>query len=185
MPMLEGGNIANVERAKIVTIEDTPKTYVFETASSVTFAGAVSAGSEQELRIKNTIHGALRSEDLVKGYDIELQDQKLLMEIYALVDGGVFTPATEGVGWKYEGPIAGFAVTRVAFDMYIYSSDRDTDGDAVAYHEWKFPSCKGKPVDGSIKDGEFSTNTYKLASRPPRGLSPISVCRVEALPEVA
>lgn len=186
MSMLEGGNIANVERVKIVTIEETPETHVLETASSATFTGVVSAGAEQELRIKNTIHGMIKTEDLVKGYDIELADQKLLLKVYALVDGGTYTPATTepAVNEKYAAPVAGAPVNRKKFDLYLYTSDRDTDGDALAYHAWKFPSCKGKPVDGSFKDGEFATNTYKIASRPPKGVSPMTMERIDDLPEV-
>lgn len=184
MPLLEGGNIANVERVKVVTIEAVPKTYIFETATSAKFTGTVSAGAEQELRIKNTIHGMLRTEDLVKGYDIELADQKLLLVIYALIDGGTYTPGDGTTGEKYEGPVAGAPVSRKALDLYLYTSDRDTDGDALAYHEWKFPSCKGKPIDGEFKDGEFATNNYKLASRPPKGVSPMSFQRIDELPEV-
>jgi hypothetical protein len=52
---ITGGNIANCERAKVVTIEETPKTYVIEVATNATFTGVVSAGAEQELRVKNTI----------------------------------------------------------------------------------------------------------------------------------
>ena len=185
MPMLEGGNIANVERLKVVTIEETPQTYVVETAASAKFTAVVSAGAEQELRIKNTIHGVLRTEDIVKGYDLEISDQKLLLEIFALIDGGTYTPGDDANGEKYAGPVAGSPVSRKAFDTYLYTSDRDTDGDAVAYHEWKFPSCKGRPVDGEFKDGDFATNNYKLASRPPKGVSPMSFQRIEELPEVA
>ncbi|MEG1514035.1 MAG: hypothetical protein RR296_01120 [Clostridia bacterium] len=184
MTLLEGGNIANVERIKVVTIEATPKTYVFETTTSATFTAALSAGAETELRVKNTMHGLLRTEDLVKGYDLELQDQKLLPQIFALVDGGVYTAKTGVTGDKYEAPVAGASVNRTKFDTYLYTSDRDSDGDALAYHEWKFPSCKGKPVDGSFKDGEFATNTYKLASRPAKGVSPMVMQRIDALPEV-
>lgn len=185
MPLLEGGNIANIERVKIVTIETTPKTYVFETASNATFTGVVSAGSEQEQRIKNTIHGLIKTEDVVKGYDVEVTDQKLLPNIYALVDGGKYTPGSGGVGDKYEAPVAGAPVTRTSFDLYLYTSDRDTDGDALAYHEWKFPSCKGKPIDGNFKDGEFATNTYKMMSRPPKGVSPMAMERIAELPVVS
>ena len=38
---LIGGNIANIERAKVVTIETSPKTYIFDTATSVTSSGSV------------------------------------------------------------------------------------------------------------------------------------------------
>ena len=37
---LIGGNIANIERAKVVTIETSPKTYIFDTATSATYTAA-------------------------------------------------------------------------------------------------------------------------------------------------
>jgi len=179
---ITGGNIANVERIKVVTIETTPKTYVIETATSLGYAGVVSAGAEQELRVKNTIHGVLRTEDLVKGYDLTLDDPKLHTQIFALVDGGTLTGTPGQTGEKYAAPVAGAPVSRTAFDLYAYSSDRDTDGDAIAYHEWKFPSCKGKPVDGTLKDGEFSAQSYKIASRPAAGIAPMTMERIASLP---
>ena len=183
--IVDWGNIANIERVKIVTKETTPKTYVFETAASANFTAVVSAGAENELRIKDTIHGQIKTEDLVKGYDLTFDDQKLLPEVFALIDGGKYTPDVldEEFG-KYEGPMAGAAVSRKKFDLSLYTSDRDGDGSAVAYHEWFFPSCKGKPVEGSFKDGDFATNSYKLSSRPPNGMSPLTVERIEELPAV-
>lgn len=185
--LLKNGNIANVELIELETIEETPKTYMFRTATTLKYTGVISAGNEQELRIKNAIHGMLKTEDLVKGYDLEIADQILHMIIYATMDGGTYTPGAEGtgIGEKYEGPVAGEAVNRTAFNLRAYTSDRDSDGEAIAYHKWTFPSCKGKPVDGEFKDGEFSTNNYKLSSRPAHGVSPMSVERIAALPEVS
>lgn len=180
--IITGGNIANCERAKVVTIEETPKTYVIEVATNATFTGVVSAGAEQELRVKNTIHGVLRTEDLVKGYDIQLDDPLMHMQLMALIDGGTLTGTPGETGEKYSAPVAGAAVSRTPFDLYLYSSDRDTDGDAIAYHEWKFPTCKGKPVDGALKDGEFTTTSYKIASRPAAGVAPMTVERIAELP---
>ena len=177
---ITGGNIANCERAKVVTIETTPKTYVIEVATNATFAAAVSAGAEQELRVKNTIHGQLRTEDIVKGYDIQLDDPLYHQELMALIDGG--TVSGSAGSEVYTAPVVGSPVSRVPFDLYLYSSDRDTDGDAIAYHEWKFPNCKGKPVDGALKDGEFMTSSLKIQSRPAAGVSPMTMTRMAALP---
>lgn len=179
---IDGSNIANVERIKIVTIGAAPKTYVIEVATGLTYTGVVSAGAEQELRVKNTIHGLLRTEDIVKGYDLQLDDPKLHLQIFALVDGGTHTPEAGAVLESYAAPVAGLPVSRTKFDLYAYTSDRDIDGDALAFHEWKFPSCKGKPVDGSFKDGEFSTQQYKIASRPTAGVSPMTMRRIAELP---
>ena len=179
---IAGGNIANCERIKVVTLEGTPRTYVVETMTSLSFAASLSGGEEQELRVKNTIHGTLRTEDIVKGYDIQLEDPVLHTQILALVDGGLLTGTPGTAGETYSAPAAGSPVSRTAFDLYAYSSDRDSDGEAIAYHEWLFPGCKGRPVEGSLKDGAFSSVNYKIESRPALGQSPLTMRRIAELP---
>jgi hypothetical protein len=174
---ITGGNIAGCERVKVVTLEEAPRTYVVEAMTGISFAANVSEGAEKELRVKNTIFGALRTEDIVRGYDIQLDDPLLHSQILALVDGGAMN------GDAYAAPAVGEAVSRTAFDLYAYSADRDADGEAIAYHEWKFPSCKGRPIEGALKDGEFTTLSYRIQSRPASGVSPLTVRRIEALPD--
>jgi len=181
--LLEGFNIANVERVKIVTDETVPVTHVFETANSATATPAVSAGAEVEQRVKNAIKGLLRTEDIVKGYDIDLEDQRVIIEVFALIDGGSVTGA--GAAWtKYTGPAAGASVTRKGFSLFLYTSDRDTDGGALAFHEWTFPGCKGKAVPLNFSDGAFSAMKYSIVSRPASGVAVIDVTKIEELPAV-
>lgn len=183
MALLEGFSIANVERVKIVTDEATPVTHVFQTANSATATPAVSSGQEVEQRVKNAIKGLLRTEDIVKGYDIELDDQRVIVEVLALIDGGAVTGS--GAAWtKYTGPAAGASVTRKSFSLYLYTSDRDTDGGAIAYHEWVFPGCKGKAVPLNFSDGAFATMKYSIVSRPATGVAVIDVSKIEELPAV-
>ena len=47
--------IVNIVKVEIVTEEQTPKTYVFDTASEATYSAVVSEGTENILRIKNEI----------------------------------------------------------------------------------------------------------------------------------
>lgn len=185
MALLTGGNIANIERVEITTKGTSSKTYVFETASNATFNASVSSGTEVEQRVKNTIMGLIRTEDLIKGYDIELEDQRLLMDIYALVDGGTVTTGTGSEWEKYASPVAGSPVTRTEFDMTLYTSDRDSDGGVNEYYAWKFASCKGSPVSGSAKDDDFSTMKYTIKSRPAKGVSALELTRVDSLPTVS
>ncbi len=182
---IAGGNIANCERIKVVTLEETPRTYVVETASSLSFAASLSSGAEQELRVKNTIYGTLKTEDIVRGYDIQLDDPVLHTQILALVDGGALSGTVGEAGETYAAHVIGSATARIAFDLYAYSSDRDFDGDAIAYHEWLFPGCKGKPVEAALKDGAFSTIAYKIESRPARGQTPLIMRRIAQLPSTA
>lgn len=180
---ISGGNIAGCERVKVVTLEETPRTYVVEAMTGISFAASLSEGSEKELRVKDTIFGALRTEDIVRGYDIQLDDPLLHSEILSLVDGGALSGVPGAPGEVYAAPAAGAPVSRTAFDLYAYSADRDADGEAKAYHEWKFPGCKGRPVEGALKDGEFTTLSYRIQSRPAGGVSPLTVRRIEALPD--
>lgn len=186
MALLTGGNIANVERIKITTDETSAKTYVFETATSCSFTAAVSSGQEVEQRIKNTVMGLLKTDDLVKGYDIELEDQRLIPEILALVDGGTLTMDTETpTEWKkYASPVAGQGVMRTSFSLELYTSDRDTDASAKEFYVWKFVGCKGKPVGGSAADNAFSSMKYTIESRPAAGSSALEITRVTELPAV-
>ena len=125
----------------------------------------------------------ISAEDIVKGYDIELEDQRVIMDVFALVDGGANT-GTGGTWSKYTGPAAGASVTRKAFTLYLYTSDRDTDGDAISYHEWTFPGCKGSAVPLNFADGAFSSMKYSITSRPATGVGVIEVTKIEELPAV-
>lgn len=183
MSLLTGGNIANVERIQIETEETTPRTFVFETANSCNFNAQVSSGQEVEQRVKNTLMGLLKTDDLVKGYDLELEDQRLIAPVLALLDGGTLTGT--GDEWtKYEAPAVGNAPERVAFTLTMYTSDRDTDGEAKAYYAWKFPTCKGTPVSGSAQDGSFTNMRYTIKSRPAMGVKPMEITKVTTLPAV-
>lgn len=183
MPLLTGFNIANVERVKIETEEQTPAVYVFETASSCACAPAVSAGQEIEQRIKNVIMGMIKTDDVLKGYDITLEDQRLIVEMLALVDGGTLT-LDQGAFTKYEGPDAGTSPTHKAFKLTLYTSDRDTSGDANSYYSWEFTHCKGKPVELGSRDNEFRTTSYTIESRPASGSPMVTLKPVADLPAV-
>ena len=187
MALLTGGNIVNVERVKITTDETTARTFVFKTSTQATFTPSTSAGVEKEQRIKNTLMGLIKTEDLVKGYDIELQDQRLIMDVFALIDGGTVTTGSGSgeAGWtKYSAPQAGSEVARTPFTMELYTSDRGTDGAAIEYYCWKFTKCKGKPVTVGAQDDEFYTIGYTIESRPALGSSVMEVTRVAELPAV-
>ena len=181
---LLGGNIANVERIEIVTDETTPATYVLETATSCNYNAVVSQGQDVEQRVKNVLMGLLRTDDLVKGYDIELEDQRLHGAILALVDGGTLTGA--GDQWtKYQATAIGTEISRKSFTLKLYTSDRDTDGGVVTYHKWTFPDCKGSPVSGGAADGSFTNMKYSIKSRPAKTHIPLTVDAVESLPSVS
>ena len=183
MSLLTGFNIANVERVEITTEETTPVTLVFETASNVSCVPAISQGQEIEQRVKNVIMGLLKTDDLLKGYDITLEDQRLITEVLELIDGGTVTLSSSAFS-KYEGPNAGSAPTRKSFSLTFYTSDRDTSGAANSYYSWKFVNCKGKPVEFGGKDNDFRTTSYTIESRPASGTALVTLQKVASLPAV-
>lgn len=179
--LLTGYNIANVERVKIVTKETNAKTYIFRTMTSFDAEPHVEEGEEVVQRVKNTIMGRLKTEDLTGGHDLTCEDERLIPEVMALVDGGTWDPETD----TYTGPVVGQEVTRTPFDLYLYTSDRKPDGSVNVYLEWKYPSCKGTPFKGAGKDNEFTKPSYKIESRPDAGEPDKTVKVAEALPEPA
>ena len=187
MSFLNGGNIVNVERVEIITNETTARTFVFKTSTSATFTPNVSAGVEKEQRIKNTLMGLIRTEDLVKGYDIDLNDQRLIMDVFALIDGGAVTNGSgsgEAAWTQYSAPQAGSETQRVGFTLDLYTSDRGADGEAVEYYKWSFPNCKGKPVTVGSADDDFYTIGYTIQSRPSAGTPVMTLKRCGAMPPV-
>lgn len=175
--LLTGFNIANVEGVKIVTEEAEPKTHCWKTMTSFDAEAHIEEGEEKVQRVKNTIMGRLKTEDVVGGYNLNCEDERLIPEILALVDGGTWN-AEEQV---YKAPVIGKDIQRTAFDLYIYTSDRGADGEVKNYLEWLFPHTKGTPVKLGGKDNEFHKPSYTLESRPADGESPFEVAVVAAL----
>ena len=81
--------LANVARVELVTEENTPKTYVVDTANEMKLEAFVSEGEEKELRKLNRLLAQLKTEDLTKGYDLTMKDMVMSPPVFALVDGGV------------------------------------------------------------------------------------------------
>lgn len=169
--LLTGFNIANVEGVKIVTEGSSPKTYCWKTMTSFDAEAHVEEGEEVVQRVKNTIMGRLMTEDIVGGYDLECEDERLIPEILALVDGGSWDAENN----KYSAPAIGTEISRTAFALYIYTSDRGGNAEVNNYLEWYFPHAKGTPVKLGAKDMEFRKTGYKLKSRPADGESPFKV----------
>jgi hypothetical protein len=103
----------------------------------------------------------------VKGYDIQLEDPLLHTQILSLVDGGTLSGTPGEAGESYSAPGVCAAAARTAFDLYAYSADRDQDGEAIAYHEWLFPACKGSPSNPRSKTANSPPSA--TASNPARG----------------
>ena len=65
---LTGFNIANVECVKLVTRETQPTTYVFKTTTKFTAEPKLEEGQEVAQRVKNTVMGRIKTDDLLSGY---------------------------------------------------------------------------------------------------------------------
>lgn len=172
--------LANVARVEIVTQEETARTFVVRTGSEVTLEAFVSEGEEKELRKGNRLIAQLRTEDIVKGYDIKLKDLVMTPEVFALVDGGASSEA--GGMAQYTGPTMGEVVERVPFTLTVYTEEKDGDGETVSYMKLSCAHCKGTPATIAIRDGEFCAPEYVIKSRPARGASPLTMEQVASLP---
>ena len=175
--------IANIERVDIITEETTPRVFSFDTASDASAEAQVSAGAENELRIKNQILAQNITEDIVKGYNVTFTDSTFAPEVFALIDGG--TSTVSGDDFKsYTAPTAGEVVARTKSTMAVYASEKDYDGNSLSYVAFVFPHAKGSPASVTLKDGEFYSPSYTMKSRPSKGQSPLSMVSLPSLPVI-
>lgn len=177
--------LANIARVEIETEETTPKMYrLTDVATEAEALAFISEGAEKELRVKNTIKAQNNTEDIVKGYDIRLVSVTMIPEVLALVDGGTLKfddlETEKVVG--YDAPVVGVPVSRKLFTLYIYTEEKDTDGDTLSYVKFAYKHCKGKPTDYSLQDGEFFVPELRISSRPKQGESPVSLEFLDELP---
>ena len=175
--------IANIERVDIITEETTPRVFSFDTASDASAEAQISAGAENELRIKNQILAQNITEDIVKGYNVTFTDSTFAPEVFALIDGG--TSTVSGDDFKsYTAPTAGEVVARTKSTMAVYASEKDYDGNSLSYVAFVFPHAKGSPASVTLKDGEFYSPSYTMKSRPSKGQSPLSMVSLPSLPVI-
>ena len=175
--------IANVARVEIVTEEDEAKTYVVTTASEAKIEAFISEGEEKELRKGNRLLAQLKTDDLIKGYDVTLKDLTMNPQVFAIVDGGVSTAAAEGGAFEsYTGPKVGEVLNRTPFTLNMYTEEKDGDGESKGYLKMSCQHCKGTPASIELKDGDFCAPEYKLKSRPKVGEAPLSITYLTALP---
>lgn len=170
-----------------VVITTAAKKYLIKTGTEASFRAAVAAGAEKELRKKNTILALNKTDDILKGYDVDIMDVLVHPEVLAIVEGGVVTNSADPTPAfdSYSGPVAGQPVVREPFTLDIYCENLDTDGAPLSYTQFTLPQCKGKPTEFTLKDGDFYTPKYTLESRPAKGTAPLTIANVTAIPEVA
>ena len=171
--------LANIARVEIVTEETEPKEYrLTDVASDAEAIAYLSQGQEKELRVKNVIKAQNKTEDIVMGYDTKLVSATMVPEVFALVDGGTWTPASK----KYEAPPIGVPVERTPFTMNIYTEEKDGDGSTKSYVKFIYKNCKGTPVNFIFKDGEFFVPEFTVKSRPKLGEKPVTFEILDELP---
>ncbi len=176
--------IANIERIDIITEEEEPRVFSFDTASEASAEAQISAGAENELRIKNQILAQNITEDIVKGFNISFTDSTFSPEVFALVDGGESTVDSNENFAKYSAPTAGEVVSRVKSTFAVYASEKDYDGNSLSFTAFVFPHASGSPASVSLKDGEFYAPSYTVKSRPSKGQSPMKVLSLPSLPVI-
>ena len=174
--------IANIERIDIITEEPLPRVFSFDTASDASAEAQISAGAENELRIKNQILAQNITEDIVKGFNVSFTDSTFSPDVFALVDGGESSVYDEGGFSKYSAPTAGEVVSRTKCRLAVYSSEKDYDGNSLSFTAFIFPHASGTPASVTFKDGEFFAPSYTMKSRPSKGGTPMTVLSLPSLP---
>ena len=167
-----------------VVVTTASKSYLVQTSTEAMFRAAVAAGAEKELRKKNTLLALNKTQDLVKGYDVDLTNLLVHPEVLALIEGGVATFTLDAFA-SYSAPVAGSPVVRTPFRLDIYCEELDTDGNADGYMKFSLPNCTGKPTEFALKDGDFFAPKYTAESRPGKGVAPLTITQEAALPTVA
>lgn len=173
--------VANVARVEVVTEEEVPKTYVVETGSEMTIEASVSEGEEKELRKLNRLIAQLKTEDIIKGYDIKWKDLVIHPFVLALIDGGQSTVGEKGE-FTYNGPTMGEVVKRTPFTVNVYTEEKDSDGETKGYLKLTCKHCKGSPASFTLKDGDFYAPEYTVKSRPKNGEKPLTITHLSELP---
>ena len=176
--------IANIERIDIITEEAAPRVLSFDTASTSSAEAQISAGAENELRIKNQILAQNITEDIVKGFNISFTDTTFSPDVFALVDGGQSTADENENFSRYAAPAAGEKVSRVKSTLVVYASEKDYDGNSLSYTAFVFPHAYGSPASVTLKDGEFFAPSYTMKSRPSKGQPPMTVLSLPSLPVI-
>lgn len=183
MPKLEDKAICNIELVEIITEEDVPKKYYFDTADEATYSPDISDGAENILRVKNRVVATNKFDDIQYGSTLGFKDTSFLPEVLSLVDGGTLT-GEDGNYTGYTSPVTGSVVNRIRFTTNIYTAEKDVEGVIKKYAKFSFPSCVGKPANFSFKDGEFMSPQYTIISRPKTGTSPFELEFLAKLPTI-
>jgi hypothetical protein len=122
-----------IEGIALVTVKVGEKTYLVPTGSEATIKAYTDAGKENVLRKGNTLYAQSNTDDLIRGYDIELKDILMHPDLLALADGGTVVAGESGAFTSYSGPVMGVAVTKTAFEMAIYCAQHDTGNNITGY----------------------------------------------------
>ena len=99
-----GFNIANVECVKVVTRENTPATHVWKTMTKFTAEPYLDEGQEVTQRVKNTVMGRIKTDDLLSGHNISCEDERFIPEVIALLytsDRGAGGEVKNILEWKF------------------------------------------------------------------------------------
>ena len=178
--------IANIERVDIITEGSGVKIFNIDTASEASMEANVSAGVDNELRVKNRILAQTFTEDILKGYNITFKDALLSPDFLEVIEGGTSTAYTNDATSlaRYDSSAAGNVSNRTRFWTYIYTAENDYNGDVLRYKMFMFPHCIGSPVSFSFRDGEFYSPSYTVKSKPKKGESAFKIIDLAKLPIV-
>lgn len=177
--------LTDVSLAVVTTIEDQPKTYGFETASTVETEEVTQTTEEKNLEIKGTVYASKPSKTIVLGYNLTLTNNVFIPELAALFSGGT-VELDEGQGFKkFTPPNVGTTPTKTKFKIDFYTEENDEGGPTGKYLKISFDKCEGVSVPITMEDGTYFSSEMTLQSRPGAGQPPYVAELVTKLPTIS
>lgn len=179
--------LTDVSLAVVTTIEEPPKIYGFETASTVETEEVTQTTEEKNLEIKGTVYASKPSKTIVLGYNLTLTNNVFIPELAALFSGG--TVETEGElsnkkFKKFTPPNVGSTPTKTKFKIDFYTEENDEGGPTGKYLKISFDKCEGVSVPITMEDGTYFSSEMTLQSRPGAGQPPYVAELVDKLPTI-
>lgn len=171
--------ICDIVRVDIKEEKASGKTYtLLEQSSNATITPIVSQGKDEELRVGNTIHAQNITENITKGYQLQLENVLSNLEVLALIDGGTYDAESK----TYTDPVAGQQVKRELITVVVYTKVKDYSGETVSYRSYELKHGKGSPVAHNIQDGTFTAESLSISARPAKGESCLTIKGMDQLP---
>lgn len=176
----------DVIMSQIVTKENVPRTLTWKTGSKVDVKPIVAEGKEVPLDINGVRYAVKKAKNSYIGNDLKYTENSFTPEIFALINGGTVTYASEGGAFKsYEPPAVGEQEASKKFDLITYGVNYNEAGDIEGYMKTTYCHCSGEVSGYSQENDKFMAPEFVIKSTPPKGIRPFKMEVIEALPVIS